>query len=241
MQLTAEILADARDLKSKALETLFTAGYAPARRIAHALSGDARIGKAVAEVMIRRSLKLLPRWQDPSTPENWFYHHAVLTTRGVNAPPPDPHADPLVVHSPAATDLAYLAFIRALRHLPPQQREAFILHHGERLNPRILGVAMDCSTQAASTHLQAATEALNAVTEGKAEKLGATLTRAYAAMQNAEPEPAANVRIHVRRIRQRLWLQRAIGVAIIVLILGVLGLIGWFFRDALIRLITGGS
>ena len=68
--------------------------------MAHALSGDDRIARAVAELLVRRSLRMLPKWRDPSSPENWFYHHAVLTTRGTNAPPPDPHADPLVVARP---------------------------------------------------------------------------------------------------------------------------------------------
>src|SRR5687768_5070472 len=158
MAITDETLADARDLNPSALRDLLTSCYVPARRVAHALSGDDRIARVVAELLVRRSLRMLPKWHDPSSPENWFYHHALLTTRGTNTPPPDPHADPLVALGPA-DDPAYVAFVRALRLLPPQQREAFILHHGERLNARLLGVAMDCSTGAADVHLRAAGDA----------------------------------------------------------------------------------
>src|SRR5690349_995843 len=121
MAITDETLAAARQLNAKALQLLLTEGYAPARRIAHALSGDERVAASVAELLVRRSLRMLPRWRDPSSPENWFYHHALLTTRGANVPAPDPHADPLVVHGATfVDDPAYVAFVRALRHLPAQ-------------------------------------------------------------------------------------------------------------------------
>ena len=230
VHVTDDILAGAREMKTAALEALLAAGYSPARRIAHALTGNERVGRAVAGVMIQRSLRFLPRWEDPSTAENWFYHHAVLMVRGLVVPPPEPQLDPLVVHAPSANDPAYVAFVRALRHLPPQQREAFLLHHGERLNPRMLGVAMDCSVQAATTHLRAATDALDGVSQGNVEALAATLTRAYAGMEASEPEPTANVRLHVTRARRLAWLRRT--VAVLVAAVGLVGLawVAWVFR-----------
>jgi DNA-directed RNA polymerase specialized sigma24 family protein len=239
--LTQDVLADARDWKPAALEAVLAAGYAPARRIAHALSGDDAVGRAVAELLIRRSLRMLPRWLDPSSAENWFYHHAVLTTRSADVPPPaDPLQDPLVVHGPADRP-AYVAFVRALRLLPSQQREAFILHHGERLNARMLGVAMDCSMQAADTHLQAATETLRTVSEGSVEPQAAELTRAYTALQAAQPDAAPRVRVYVRHVRRRLLLQRVMRVLIVALLLAGLGVLGWMFRDELIRLMRPGG
>ena len=110
--------------------------------------------------MIRRSLRVLPKWRTGVVPENWFYHHTLLSARGFLARPPDPHQDLLVTAAPAPKDprdaapptgeialawvgpdeASYVAFVRALRNLPAQQAEAFILHHGERLNERLLGV-----------------------------------------------------------------------------------------------------
>jgi DNA-directed RNA polymerase specialized sigma24 family protein len=237
MAITDETLADARRLKPKALQTLLTEGYAPARRIAHALSGDDRVAGAVAELLVRRSIRMLPRWRDPSSPENWFYHHAVLTTRGVGAPAPDPHADPLVVHGATAVDdPAYVAFVRALRHLPAQQREAFILHHGERLNPRLLGVAMDCSASAADVHLRAATDALRAVGGERADELAAKLTSAYANLRAAQPEPFPAINIYVRHVRRRVWAKRVVRTIVWAAVLSGLGWAGWYFRDDLMRL-----
>ena len=235
--MSEEILADAREWNPAALEALLAAGYAPARRIAHALSGDEAVGRAVAGLLIQRSLRFLPNWVDPSTPENWFCHHAVLTTRSANVPPPaDPLRDPLVVYGPAEQP-AYVAFVRAVRLLPAQQREAFILHHGERLNPRMLGVAMDCSMQAADTHLKAATDALQTVSEGgNVEPLAATLTRAYAALQAAQTDATPTVRVYVRQVRRRLLARRVIRVAIVALLLAGVGAIVWLFRGELIRL-----
>jgi DNA-directed RNA polymerase specialized sigma24 family protein len=235
MALTDEVLAEARDYRPAALEALLAAGYAPARRISHALSGSEAVGRAVAELLIRRSLRMLPKWRDPSSPENWFYHHALLTTRSANVPPPeDPLADPLVLHGPADQP-AFAAFIRALRLLPPQQREAFILHHGERLNARMLGVAMDCSMQAAETHLQAASDALRAVSGDEIDSRAAQLTRAYAALQASEPDVTPSVHVYVRQVRRRMLTQRIIRVLIVALVLGALAAGVWLFREKLLQ------
>jgi DNA-directed RNA polymerase specialized sigma24 family protein len=234
MTLTNDTLAAARKLKPAALEALLAAGYAPARRVAHALSGDEAVARGVAELCARRSFKQLPKWQDPSSPENWFYHHAVLTTRANVPPPPaDPLADPLVAHAPQPVDPAYVAFVRAIRNLPPQQREAFILHQGERLNPRMLGVAMDCSMGAADTHLRAATDTLAAVTGGPVEPLAERLTRAYAGLQAAQPRPEPSVRVHIRRVRRRLWLRRIVRFVVITGVCAGLGWLAWAYRSNL--------
>ncbi len=219
------------DMKPADLTALLSGGYARARRVAHALSGNDAVGRAVAGVLVRRSIELLERWRDTSSPENWFYHHAVLNTRTVDAVPADPNQDPLVLHTPAAADPAYVAFVRALRHLPVQQREAFILHHGERLNTRLLGVAMDCSMQAAETHLRAATDALQTVSQGAVERQAGVMAGAYAAMQAAQPDATPVVQVHLARARRRIWFGRARRIAVVALILAALICAFWIFRD----------
>jgi DNA-directed RNA polymerase specialized sigma24 family protein len=229
-QLTNEILEDARKLKPAALERLLSEGYAPGRRIADALSGDARVGAAVADILMRRCVRLLPRWHDISNAENWFYHHAVLTTRSANFPPPaDPLADPLVAHGPA-DDAEYVAFVRAMRKLPVQQREAFILHHGERLNARMLAVAMDCSTQAAATHLNAANDAMKTIAAARIDSLTSLLTRAYADLRDSEPDYLPVVRVHVREARRRVWLRRLMRVAVVALLVAAGACALWLVR-----------
>lgn len=237
--LTNEILAKARAMNPAALGALLSGGYAAAHRIALALSGNERVAQAVANLLARRSLTMLPRWRDASSPENWFVHHAVLTTRAATVPPPaDPMLDPLVVHSGAAAqDAAYAAFIRAIRQLHPQQSEAFILHHGERLNARMLGVAMDCSTAAARMHLQVADDRMNAFSGGRGHELSALLTRSYAAMSAAMPPAEGVLRVEVRRYRWRRFLRRLWRTVVTLTMLGGLGFGVWFFRDELLAFV----
>jgi DNA-directed RNA polymerase specialized sigma24 family protein len=234
--LTDEILAKARDMNPAALGALLSSGYAAAHRISLALCGHEGVAQAVANLLARRALTMLPRWRDASSPENWFVHHAVLTTRDANVPlPAEPLLDPLVVHGGAAAhDPAYVAFVRAVRQLHPQQSEAFILHHGERLNTRMLGVAMDCSTAAARMHLQVADDHMKAVGGDRAFELRDALTRAYAAMGEAMPPAESFVRIEVRRVRWRRWLRRVTKTCVTLLVLGGLGYAAWFFRDELL-------
>jgi DNA-directed RNA polymerase specialized sigma24 family protein len=237
--LTNEILAKARAMNPAALGALLSSGYAAAHRIALALCGNEGVAQAVANLLARRALGMLPRWRDASSPENWFVHHAVLSTRGANVPPPaEPMLDPLVLHGgPATRDPAYVAFVRAIRQLHPQQGEAFILHHGERLNPRMLGVAMDCSTAAARMHLQVADEHMNAVSGGHGRELSAVLTRAYAAMSAAMPPAEGVLRIQVRRLRWRRFMRRVVRTIVTLLVLGGLGYGGWLFRDELLAFV----
>jgi DNA-directed RNA polymerase specialized sigma24 family protein len=238
--LTNEILAKARAMNPAALGALLSSGYAASHRISLALCGNEGVAQAVANRLVRRAMVMLPRWRDISSQENWFVHHAVLTTRGANvSPPADPLLDPLVLHSEAANEPAYAAFVRAIRQLHPQQREAFILHHGERLNPRMLSVAMDCSTGAARMHLQVADDHMSAVSggRGRGHDLSAMLTRAYAAMSVAMPPAERFVRVEVRRLRWRRFLRRVVRTCMTLLVLGGLGYSAWFFRGELLAFI----
>ena len=94
--------------------------------------------------MIRRSLRVLPKWRAGIVPENWFYHHTLLSARAFSARPPDPRQDLLVTAAPnvqattdaeppaggialawvAPSDASYVAFVRALRNL------TFVLQEG---------------------------------------------------------------------------------------------------------------
>jgi DNA-directed RNA polymerase specialized sigma24 family protein len=209
MAISEDLVRRAQDYDRRAMEELLADVYPAVYRMAHALTGRPGAGRQVVHEVIRRSLRVLPKWRTGVVPENWFYHHTLLSAREFLSRPPDPRQDLLVTAAPKPTaetgadaqpptgeialawvapdDASYIAFVRALRNLPVQQAEAFILHHGERLNERLLGVAMDCSVAAAATHLDAARAALNAVTAGRTELFAATMSRAYRALT---PPPA---------------------------------------------------
>jgi len=206
MAIGDDLLRRAKGYDRRAMEELLADVYPVVYRMAHALTGRPGAGRQVVHDVIRRSLRVLPGWRAGVVPENWFYHHTLLSAREFLSRPPEPREDLLVTAAPdaqpadtepptgeialawvAPSDASYVAFVRALRNLPVQQAEAFILHHGERLNERLLGVAMDCSMAAAATHLGAANAALNAVTAGRTDLLAATMARAYRALT---PPPA---------------------------------------------------
>ncbi len=119
---------------------------------------------------------------------------------------------------------AYIAFVKAVRSLPQQQKEAFILHYGERLAARSLGVAMDCSTDAAQNHLKAAEEAMRAIGGDHYATMVGWLRDVY---QSATPEDAI-VLPRVRKAFSRFMLPRRLRKIILLMILaGIVTGVWW--------------
>ena len=112
--------------------------------------------------------------------------------------------------------------------LPRQQTEAFLLHHGERLNERLLGVAMDCSTHAAATHLNAATDAMRRIGGDQFTGLTAAVERAYLALT---PGDAAVTTSVGRQVKSALWRRRVRRLVRRVILLLVLGAIAYGAGD----------
>ena len=202
MVVPEEVVRRAQNYDRRAMENVVAEAYPSVYRMAHALTGRKGAARQVLHDVLRRSLRVLPNWRAGAVPENWFYHHTLLAAREFASRPPDPREDLLVAAAAeAAHDPLYIGFVRAVRNLPQQQSEAFILHHGEKLNDRLLGVAMDCSTGAAHTHLEAARHALAAVSGGGIHVLAATLGRAY---HNLTPPPAAVTPVARRYVARSL-------------------------------------
>jgi DNA-directed RNA polymerase specialized sigma24 family protein len=243
MPVSEELLDRARDLDPVATESLLSDVYPSVRRIALALVADDGAARAVARGVLDRGLRVLPGWRSGATPENWFYHHTVLAAREVaTVRPPrsaaDGNQDPLVARASFA-DPAYTAFVRAVRGLPEQQAEAYLLYHGERLNERLLGVAMDCSAAAAANHLQAATDALTAMSGGDLTRCTAILAKAYVALAPDASEATVLIRPSVRRARRRRRFRtivRAFLALVLVALLAYLGWAAWHWRHVLQQL-----
>ena len=233
MSLTEETVTRAQKHDRRAMEAVLAEAYPAVFRLAHALTGRPGAARQVVHDVLRRCLRVMPKWRRGALPENWFYHHTVMTSRAVAGAgaPLDPRDDVLVTGAGApATDPAYVAFVRAVRGLPPQQAEAFILHHGERLNTRILGVAMDCSQEAAAKHLEAATSAIQAVAGTNLEPFAAAMQRAYTSLvppANAI-QPAAR-RYVTRHLRPRQFKRVAILITLVALVAA--GVVIWRSRD----------
>ncbi len=202
--------------RGQRVEAVLTAQYPVIHRMAHALSGRADVGRAVVDRMLRTGLeKTFSRKESP--PPRWFEHHTVLTTRRALRHQPSPAQDTLVTASPLKTP-GYVAFIRSVRALPYQQREAFILHHAGAFEPRRLAVAMDCSTQAAANHLSAAETTLRDLSEMPYDSHIGAMAKAYA---NLLPDADIHLPPIRRTIRARLVRRRLFRLAIWLLILAI--------------------
>ena len=233
MAVSEEVIAQARKLNRAAAEQVLTDSYAPVWRLSHAMIGKPKPARKVVEQVFRKSLRVMPTWRPGVSPTNWFYHHALLSSRLAIEPAPPVKEDLLVVSASNETP-EYLAFIGALRKLPIQQREAILLHHGEKLSDRQLGVAMDSSTTAAANHLRAATETLNTVTSGKAAELAAVLSAAYAKLEPTEKTVVPAIRQQVSRAIWRKRIRRLIRRLVLLALLGALAYWCWRNRAQLI-------
>jgi hypothetical protein len=116
------------------------------------------------------------------------------------------------------TDDWFSAFVGAFRHLPIQQREAIVLHYCEYLNERYLGIAMDCSTDAAATHLTAAKNQLAALAGDQCEALLLRLAGVYRKLAEASPQVRPEIRWRVRRF---VWPRRISRLLVVLVLVGI--------------------
>jgi hypothetical protein len=173
----------------------------------------------------------LPRWREEVDPENWFHHFTVITARRSIKHRPDAHADTLLSDTGVAPDPAYVAFIAALRALPRQQQEAFILHSCERLGSRMSSIAMDLSTEAAGNHLRAAIDALRQIGGERYETFTARATNAY---RRLAPPPDVILPRLKSIVRRQVWPRRVARWIAWVLLLGFIAALAsavWYFKD----------
>jgi hypothetical protein len=186
------------------------------------LCGREASGKEVVSTVMRQSLKTLRFWSNDTEAANWFLHHTVLKTREFAGPMPDASEDCLVL-SLKTPPAEHIAFVKALRNLPPQQREAFLLLRAERLEPRQAAVAMDCSTGAAANHLIAATRALSEISANTFDARVAELVSVYASLT----PPADLIVGDIGRIGRQLRRRGFRNLLRQTLLLAILAAIAW--------------
>jgi DNA-directed RNA polymerase specialized sigma24 family protein len=170
-----------RRLSPREMRDILAQSYPVVHRLSRGLVGREAVARRVERFVLSRGIRLMPRWDADGEPAKWFYHHTILASRRVQLAAVDSRDDALIDTANASSS-EYVAFIHAIRSLPHQQKEAFILHHAEKCDARTRSVAMDCSTVATDTHLTAATKAIQTIAGEKFESLVAELARVYAAL-----------------------------------------------------------
>ena len=215
-----------------ALESLIESVYPALCRIAYGLSGRADVGRGIVRFVINHSLQQLTAWRDAADARRWFYHFTILVARRGRKHEPGAQQDTLVENS-GEVSAAYVAFVRGIRVLPFQQREAYLLTYGEALSPRDTATAMDCSTSAVAVHLQGAEQLLKPMAGESYEKMKDRLVRAFGNL--APSDEAVHPSVH-RLINRLMWprrIKRIITIILAAAILAGLALAWWKWRDKL--------
>lgn len=228
MSVDGNVLEHAREGDREAIVDVLAAHYPSTYRIAHAIAGRTDVGDGVVAYVMKQSFRVVERWKDDDAPRRWFRHHTLLTLRRATKWKPDAAQDTLVLESDR-TETNYVAFIRALRGLPQQQIEAFVLTHGERLDLRECAVAMDCSTTAASIHLKEAEDRLRGLAGERFDALLARLREAHERLTPSGDLVLSRVRLSAR---PRFWprlVRLTIRFALLLALLGALGWLAWRF------------
>jgi DNA-directed RNA polymerase specialized sigma24 family protein len=218
-----QTMAAARSGKRSAVEAVLSHRYARVCRIALALCGREKTGKVILREILDRALDILPSWECQSDADNWFIHYSILACRRVRPDKIDPWQDCLLqrVDHPSP---GYQAFIRALRLLPGQQQEAFVLSRGEQLDARPLAIAMDCSTAAAANHLIAAVKSLTAIAGADFQTQATAMGRVYASLTPTDELIVNQIATRVSRHRKTRRLRRILTTIVVI---GVLGGTAW--------------
>jgi DNA-directed RNA polymerase specialized sigma24 family protein len=224
MEISDQTFARAKKLKRAGVEELFASAYPTVVRLARGLCGREDVAEGVVRFVMGRAIKVLPGWRDATAAERWFLHHTVLTARRAAGHEPDAGADLLA----SGADAPMRAFVRAVRVLSQQQREAVILHYGEHLNARYLGIAMDCSADAAQTHLDAGVKTLRAVGGDGFEGMIKRTEAAHAALKPPEGDaPATARRYAAKGLRPRRLRRVLITLAVLALVAGA---VWWYLK-----------
>lgn len=185
-------LAAGQEFQPDQPTTVLTTYYPLVHRLAHGLcAGDA--ADSATKLALGQSLAVVRRWKSPLEAENWFLRHSILAARQFGK-------SRFVWIGRISVPPQSQAFFKSFEGLSFQQREAFLLTYGERLDIRRTAIAMDCSTTAVANHLKAATDALSALAGSDYERLKGELLAAY-----ASPPPRGDLTISaaVRRDRHR--------------------------------------
>jgi DNA-directed RNA polymerase specialized sigma24 family protein len=204
------------------VEAVLRAHYPRVCRIARALCGEEGAGKSAVKIVMNQSLGALPHWRNEIQAGNWFVHHVVLKSRELAPPPQAVHEDSLLRRLVRPSP-EYVAFLRAFRSLPAQQREAFVLFRGEKLGQREVAVAMDCSTAASANHLAAANAALATIAADTFDERADALLRVYGSLTPPDELIVGDISIVARRIGWRKFLK----VMDRVLALAILAALAW--------------
>jgi len=151
-RITEMDLAAARSGHAAAVARLFREATEPCARIITTIVGRRDVAAAVVKELHVRAARQIEKWSTVEEASRWFMHHTIILIREYRKPIDS--SNDVLLHEVGGPDVVqYQALVGAIRKLPDQQQEAFLLTYAHRWNVRYCSIAMDCSTKAVETHL----------------------------------------------------------------------------------------
>ncbi len=194
-----------------AITDILSRNYGLTYRLAFVLSGRESSARKISRRVLRQSLNMLTRWETEDEAARWFAHYTVLTVRQFGG---DGNELAKITDYPL-----FVTLLATLRKVPMQQREAFFLQHGEKLDLRRTATAMDCSCEAATHYL---TAAMNCLGHIAGDKLGEFVTAVPKIVERLTPPPTrillevdGQVRRYIWPRRIRRWLVRLLWLIVL--------------------------
>jgi DNA-directed RNA polymerase specialized sigma24 family protein len=224
MELSDDLVRAARKRKRDAVVAVLAMHYPIVWRMAAGISGRSDVARGVVSHVMKRSLNNLRSWKDQTAPTRWFAHHTLLTIRRAAKHQPSVTEDTLL----SKDDVPHVAFLRALRTLPMQQREAFILSAGEKIDQRAIAVAMDCSTTAADNHLREAMYRLRQIAGERYEEYVIELRNTYQKLAPDDDLALPAMRARVQRFVLPWQIMRIVKFVLSVVLLVIAIYAGWW-------------
>lgn len=233
MDIDESVFVAARLGRRRAVIDVISSYVPEAFAVAALITGSFESGRQAIHRLTVASMKQLPTWTDADEGRRWFRHQAVLVARQLGTSGTD---DAQIFIRPDRVPSPRLAaFIRAVRSLPQQQQESFLLQHGLDFDPRERGVAMDCSTTAAQAHLREAERQLAPLLGEDYDPMRAGLRDGATRLLDVQ-DPRGFV---ARRYRRSFRRGRDALLALLLVLTAAAGVawLGWSFRSELREMI----
>lgn len=148
-----------RQARTAAFERFYTAEYSNIFRASYAFCGDPELARDATQEAFKKAFTRWARLAKHEWAGGWVMRTSLnYCRRQLRRKPSLPR--PILSNDPSANTLQRLDLVRALRKLPPRQREATLLYYLNDLPIAAIAELMDISSGAVKAHLAKAREAL---------------------------------------------------------------------------------
>lgn len=220
-QITDDDIAAACDGNTGAIERVYAQALEPCARVATSVSGRPDVAHNVLRELVRRSTKQFEKWSYADEASRWFMHHTIILLRE-HRKPLTPRDDMLLKDIGGPDVVQYVAMVNAIRKLPDQQQEAFLLTHAQRWNTRLCAIAMDCSNTAVESHLVEANRQIQPLLGEHASALLGFLNKVHLSIPIEYPSAPKIIAARIKARRGARAVRTLVGWGLVALIVAAI-------------------